>query len=483
MSNADALFQRAGQLMQSGQVPQAAAVLQQLVNEQPQHYKALCALAQIALQSNRSDIAQSYASRAADANPEGFEALALLAPAAQANGEIAIAVDAMTRIAALRPDDDRVHFNLGVLQEQSNAPERAIAHYEDALAQNPAHLEARANLCMLLLERNDDAALAHIAEIVRRKRSIDADDHTALSPEESITSAFKLQMDLEQFRYLRDRSLLDAEHAEVIETLESVLEDLSGFDPLEPFAVKHPRHHWKPHWQKLETFHNRAVYLPKPKLPDGPLINPDLDRESIEARYYASRPQYVVVDDLLAPAALEALLEFCQTATIWFDPRRNYLGAYLTEGFGNALTIGIARGLAEALPGIFSGHALTQAWGYKYGAALTGIGMHADAAAVNCNFWIAPNEANLDPEHGGLRIFKSEAPLDWDFQTFNNDEDAMREHLGARLHDPIVVPHRQNRMVIFNSNLIHQTDRIEFRDAFESRRYNITLLYGRRGKQ
>lgn len=59
----------------------------------------------------------------------------------------------------------------------------------------------------------------------------------------------------------------------------------------------------------------------------------------------------------------------------------------------------------------------------------------------------------------------------------------MREHLGARLHDPIVVPHRQNRMVIFNSNLIHQTDRIEFRDEFESRRYNITLLYGRRGKQ
>ena len=37
--------------------------------------------------------------------------------------------------------------------------------------------------------------------------------------------------------------------------------------------------------------------------------------------------------------------------------------------------------------------------------------MHADAAAVNVNFWLTPDDANLDPDGGGLVVWDKEAPL------------------------------------------------------------------------
>ena len=57
-------------------------------------------------------------------------------------------------------------------------------------------------------------------------------------------------------------------------------------------------------------------------------------------------------------------------------------------------------------------------WAFKYDSSLAGIGIHADSAAVNVNFWITPDEANLDPEHGGLVVWDKAAPLDWDFDAF-----------------------------------------------------------------
>ena len=48
---------------------------------------------------------------------------------------------------------------------------------------------------------------------------------------------------------------------------------------------------------------------------------------------------------------------------------------------------------------------------------------------------------------------------------------------GAR---PITIPYKANRAVIFDSDLFHKTDRIDFKDGYLNRRINVTLLYGRR---
>lgn len=47
---------------------------------------------------------------------------------------------------------------------------------------------------------------------------------------------------------------------------------------------------------------------------------------------------------------------------------------------------------------------------------------------------------------------------------------------------PVTVPYRENRALIFNSDLFHESDRCHFRDDYESRRINITLLYGHRSR-
>jgi hypothetical protein len=56
----------------------------------------------------------------------------------------------------------------------------------------------------------------------------------------------------------------------------------------------------------------------------------------------------------------------------------------------------------------------------------------------------------------------------------------MREFLAGAGARPFVIPHKQNRVVIFNSDLFHKTDSYHFREGYENRRINITLLYGYR---
>ncbi|MEM9171092.1 MAG: tetratricopeptide repeat protein [Pseudomonadota bacterium] len=472
------LLQQAAALQQQQRPMDAAYTLEQVLSIDPAHYVALTTLAQIALAAGRIDICANYAQRAHQSNANGYEALAVLAECHQRNGDTAGALDCMRRIRSLRPDDARVNYNIAILEERQDNSNAAADAYERALALDPDHHDARANLAMLRLAQGDDAtALAHCAERLQRLRGSDSD-----VVKQEPASKFKLQMDLEQLNYLREHDRLPDAARELPEALAAVVADLDEAGDDEVFALPHPKYHWKSHWAIAAKHHNRPLHVPDVTLPDGPLINPDLDIDGLTTTYHESEPNVVVVDNLLTPAALDAVLRFCREATIWFDLRQNYVGAYFVDGFANALTLGIARELEQALPGIFAGHSLTQAWGYKYGAALSGIGMHADAAAVNSNFWIAPDAANRDPERGGLLIYRKAAPMAWSFEQFNNDEVAMRDFLGDALNDPIRIPHKQNRIVIFNSNLFHRTDDIQFGNSFLERRYNMTLLFGRRGR-
>jgi hypothetical protein len=146
------------------------------------------------------------------------------------------------------------------------------------------------------------------------------------------------------------------------------------------------------------------------------------------------------------------------------------------------LLVQIADELRRKYPTVFASHQLTGLWAFKYDSQLHGIGIHADYAAINVNFWITPDDANLDPKSGGLVIWDKAAPLDWDFAKYNNESGtiAVREflaHTGAR---SVTVPYRSNRAVIFDSDLFHETDRIFFKEGYLNRRINITLLYGRR---
>ena len=48
---------------------------------------------------------------------------------------------------------------------------------------------------------------------------------------------------------------------------------------------------------------------------------------------------------------------------------------------------------------------------------------------MNVNFWITPDEANLNPDSGGLVIWDVNAPLEWEFTKYNGDQDAAYDFL------------------------------------------------------
>ena len=73
------------------------------------------------------------------------------------------------------------------------------------------------------------------------------------------------------------------------------------------------------------------------------------------------------------------------------------------------------------MPSIFSKHFLNQLWAYKYDSMRDGITVHADIAAINVNLWLTPDDANLEPDGGGLVVHSAAAPFDWDFESFNSD--------------------------------------------------------------
>jgi hypothetical protein len=192
----------------------------------------------------------------------------------------------------------------------------------------------------------------------------------------------------------------------------------------------------------------------------------------------------VVIDDLLTPEALEKLRRFCLDSTVWrqvYDG--GYLGAFPEHGFAPPLLAQIAEELRAVYPAIIDDYPLLHFWAFKYDSSLYGIKKHADFAAVNVNFWITPDEANLDPDHGGLVVWDAAAPLDWNFAKYNAAEDDITSFLAAQNSKPVTVPYRANRAVIFDSDLFHETDIISFKPGYENRRINVTLLFGRRQKQ
>lgn len=412
---------------------------------------------------------------------------------------------------AANPGDAGAHYRLGCLLEDHDRLAEAAEAYRGALRLDPGFAKARNNLggvlesqgytaqaleCYEMAARADpglwqpqynignfhklagslDRAIRPYQAAARLKRPAGPADPAA-DPTFSMTSRSKLLHDIEQLEYLMERGVLARDYAVTVAVYREALDTMSA-----AFGRGHVADFPPDLRARVAPVYNRLVnFLDAGELA-GPAVNPALDRARIEADYFRSGPGIVFVDDVLTPQALGDLWRFCLESTVWFDFQHagGYLGAYVEEGFICPLLAQIAREFPRILPGIFGEHAVTHLWGYKYDSQLDGIGVHADFAAVNVNFWITPDDANLEPGSGGLVVWDKEAPADWDFEAYNQDVPGIRRFLEATAARPVTVPYRQNRAVIFNSDLFHKTDRLRFRPGYENRRINITMLYGHR---
>jgi tetratricopeptide (TPR) repeat protein len=288
----------------------------------------------------------------------------------------------------------------------------------------------------------------------------------------------KLRHDIEQFAYLQRRGVLGEEFTLVIEEYERVIARLEEHGPevSEPLQGEERR--------RIGHVYNRIVHVRRtPRVPRA--LSASWDPGAIEAEYLRHSSGLVVVDDFLSEDALESLRLFCLESTIWSANhyRHGRLGSFFRDGFNCPLLIQIAEELRETLPRLIGDrYPLRQLWGFKYGSTLPEKSTHADFAAVNVNFWITPESANLDANSGGLIVYNIEAPSDWDFDTYNRRSDIIHEFLESHTNSAMNIPYRANRAIIFNSDLFHRTAALQFRPGYEDHRINITFLYGDRNK-
>jgi len=349
-------------------------------------------------------------------------------------GKLAEAAATFRKVLARNANDPLAHINLGNVLRLQGQLEESGASYRRAIALKPEMPLAHANLGTVLCEtgRTEEsfASFRRHAELAYGTAA-----RTAQGPEP--VAPHKAQHDLEQRDYLARNAASDSAAA--------------------------------------------AFHLEDGSRLPGRAVSADASAGEIAARWQTSRPQIVVIDNLLTDAALDKLRRFCWGSTVWRKVYPSgYLGALPEHGFACPLLAQIAEELRSTYPAILGDNPLLQLWGFKYDSRLSGIAVHADFAAVNINFWITPDEANLDPDSGGLIVWDVAAPLDWGFAKYNDDVSAARDFLARSGARPVKIPHRTNRAVIFDSDLFHETDRIAFKDGYLNRRINITMLYGRR---
>jgi tetratricopeptide (TPR) repeat protein len=401
-------------------------------------------------------------------HPEGYNNLGVVL---KEQGQRDEARDAYRRAIALNPANAEAHYNLGVILFEDDCPDEAVVRFRQAVSIKPQYAKAHHHLGLALLWKQDmDGALhelrtsAHLLQNHGKAILIDA------------LHASRIKHDADQIHYLAERGLLGQPDIGYQTTLTALRERASG-------EANQRINLSQEEARALAPSLNRILhYADNPALPQGAL-NPELNVEEIERRYNASQPEIVYIDTLLRSEALAALQQFCRESTIWKkDYEDGYIGAFLGEGFSSPLLLQVAEELRTAFPGIFHQHRLLQAWAFKQDSARRPLKIHADAAAVNVNFWITPDDANLDPASGGLIVWDKEAPRDWDFKVYNSTafQPKIRDFLNHSGASPVKVPYRANRALVFNSDLFHESDTCVFRDDYESRRINITFLYGRR---
>jgi tetratricopeptide (TPR) repeat protein len=444
-------------------------------------------------------------------------------------GDLAGAEDAYLRLLSLEPNNPHVRHPLGVLRAQQGRAAEALALLEGVVAQSPPDAGLLKDYAMVLagVGRNEDALAVfdralelkpgdleltqlHVEALLRLKRHAEVlaltDRALASRPATAILlhqrglalAGLGRHGDAESCfaRVLLIKPDSDAALYDQGAALAAQNRIADWFASFHAFAQRNARAvavdgvpaHKARHDEAQRAWQRKQGITPVSPLHieggerlAGPAINA-VNAAEATRQWNGNRPRVVVVDDLLTREGLAALRWFCLGSDVWrVSHNRGYLGAVPEYGFSVPLLAQIAEEFRTVFPDICGGLPLKYAWAMTYDSTMDSAGIHADDAVVNVNFWITPDEANLDPGSGGLLVWDVPAPRDADFAKFNSEQPRVREFLARNHAKSITVPYRGNRVVIFDSELYHKSETIRFRDGHENRRINVTMLYGERG--
>lgn len=341
-------------------------------------------------------------------------------------GAAPVALDLLGALKRICGDSGDLYFQLGTVYALQGDAKRAIAAFQAALERDPAHADAHLRLAYLLCEAGQvGEGFAHFMTRARMVGGLARDNADAP----------------------RHKQRHDAEQRDFLAAM--------GVPP--------------------GDFH-----LGDGARIAGPAINPAHTEEILLPLWRDASPQYVVLDEFLTAGALDRLRSYCLESTVWQRIyEAGYIGAIPADGFACPLLAQLAEDIATRWPRIFGPHKFKYLGAFKYDSELSrGTNIHADLAAINVNFYITPDDANLDPQSGGMAIWNQTIDTEPLMRQLNSNESAMQSYIAARKAVQTRVPHRSNRAVIFKSSLIHKTDDCAFKTGYENKRINVSLLFG-----
>ncbi len=454
---------------------EAISAYQESIKLKPQYIEAWSNVGNVFRRQRQWEKAIAAYEEARKLKPQSADLLNNVGVVYKEKGDLTQALAQYQQATNLSPQHAEAHHNMGVVLKDLGNLDEAAQAFRQALTLKPTYANAHYHLGLVLLwQQHTTEALT----CFQRSADLTYNHGQGMAP--AFVTKARLKHDAEQLAYLSAHVPSIRFPKDYVEALGTTTagHDKEMSDSIFVRLTPQERTTLAP------SFHS-LLHLRSTDVAAGKAVNPDLDVATIETQYFATKPEAMFIDTLLTQEALGALRAFCLESTIWKrDYQNGYIGTFLANGFACPLLLQIAEELRRKFPRMFQDHRLVQAWAFKHDSALRGLNMHADAAAVNVNFWITPDSANHNSENGGLVVWDKEAPDDWDFAEYNSDKNThkIQEFLEMSGAKPITIPHRQNRAVIFNSNLFHETDAIDFQDTYESRRINVTLLYGHRQK-
>ncbi len=475
-----------------GDLNRAAACYRKTLSLDPENADAFNNLGLVLQRQGKTTKAIECFDRATGLDSSHAEAFVNLGRALLEQTKATEALAHFKRARSLQPALAEAHFGVGKCLEDQQAWDEAATCYRQALDLNPHFPEARNNLGSTLLALGEygeaQAVFRRLLAMTRgpvcaSPADLDAEPSGDRMARPSGPRALRLKLvdRIEQLEYLLGKRRIDRAFTEIIGRYRATANQLDDEGRSDgAFALDGEQA------RRTERFCRKVVQVADaPRVPSG-TVNAALDFDGIESDYLASPAPALYFDDFLTSEALRGLRRFCLESTVFFgaDPG-GYVSSYIRDGFNCDLLYQIAEELRERFPRVIGSQFLTNMWAYRHQHRCVGVDAHTDYAAVTFNFWITPDTANLRPGHGGLVVYQKEEPFEWDWMVHNREKNAprIRKRIAGFLKSAktLTIPYRENRATLFQSNLFHKSDRIDFKPGFENRRVNVTMLFGARG--
>ena len=384
-------------------------------------------------------------------------------------GEFDLAKVHFDKANEINPNNPDVYNSLGILMTMIKKHDKAISAYKKALELQPNFYIAQANLSNAYITKLDnfEKAIEESYKTVSLR-------HKILNINNQRIQLYRLKHDVEQADYLKSKNYKINGLEEFSKNGKEILNRIKNKSNNEILLSDNEIKSLTPFLKADHIYH-------APNLSKG-VLNPNKNWSEVEKEYLKSPKQIIYIDNFLSEKAIKEIREFCLTSKVWMQQYvGKYLGAFSESGFISPMHLQIGTELQKKLPNLFGKYNIGKFWAFKYDTTLgTGIGIHADFANLNLNFWITPDKYNNEKNSGGLKVYDVPAPENWSFKRYNNNSEEIYNFLKEKKANCVTIPYKYNRAVLFNSAYFHETDKINFKEGYESRRINITYLFGSR---